>query len=261
MAQVVRSHDEHGVRTLLLDSGDGRNAVGPELNRQLDEAFAAAAADERVRVVVLTGEGRMFSAGGNLNLLLEGLDRFDPEEMRRSLLASLEIVGRIVTFPKPTLALLNGPAAGGGMAFALACDLRIAAQRAKLVYAYGAIGLAGDFGMNWLLGRLLGPGRARSFAFGGAVGADRALALGLVDEVVADEALRETGMARARELAKMSGPALAAIKRNLDCSRLSFAEAGAIEAESFIALRAGPEHRAAVEAMAAQLGIKGRPKG
>ncbi|MCK9544135.1 MAG: enoyl-CoA hydratase-related protein [Novosphingobium sp.] len=147
--------------------------------------------------------------------------------------------------------MLNGAAAGGGLALALACDLRIASDQAKLAYAYGTIGLAGDFGINWLLARLTGPGRARSIAFGGPVGAADAFRLGLVDEVVEAGALACRTIARARALAEMSAPALTAIKRNLDAASLGFAQAGKLEAESFLALRGGPEHRAALERLMA----------
>jgi enoyl-CoA hydratase/carnithine racemase len=255
MTQPVRIHDQEGIRTLVLDRGDGRNAVGPDMTAALTAALDDAAGDDSVRVVVLTGEGRMFSAGGNLAQLRDGAGQSRPEEEREALAVAFGLTRRIVEFPRPTIALINGPAAGGGLALALACDLRLASTRAKLVYAYGAIGLAGDFGLNWLLGRLIGPARSRSFAFGGPASAEQALALGLVDSVHPPEALVEAGLARARELAAMSPPALTAIKRNLDCAHLSLAEAGAVEADSFVALRASPEHRAALEAMMVQLGL------
>lgn len=250
---LVRSVDDGGVRTLVLDRPGGQNAVGPDMQAALATALDRAGDDPRVHVVVLTGAGDMFSAGGDVQGLRDGLDARDPQREAEGLAFALRVIRHILAFPKPTIALLNGAAAGGGLALALACDMRIAAEGAKLAYAYAMIGLAGDFGINWLLARLIGPARARSVAFGGPLSAAEALRLGLVDRVVPADALAATGMGQARALAALSPPALAAIKRNLDAALLGFEEASALEQESFLVLRGSPEHRAAIDAMLERL--------
>ncbi|MET0361916.1 MAG: enoyl-CoA hydratase-related protein [Sphingobium sp.] len=256
---LIRFEDDDGVRTLVLDRGDGQNAVGPDMQAALAPALDAAAADPAVHVLILTGAGKMFSAGGDLGGLLTNLPTRDPVVERQGLSVALEVVQRILTFPKPTIAMINGAAAGGGLALALACDMRIMSAKAKLAYAYAMIGLAGDFGINWLLARLVGPARARTVAFGGPLDAQEAWRLGIVDTVVAPEDLEAATRERARGLATLSGAALAAIKRNIDAADLSFAEAGERESESFIALRSGGEHRLALETMLAQISArKGR---
>jgi enoyl-CoA hydratase/carnithine racemase len=253
MAALIRHRDVDGIRTLILDRGDGQNAVGPDMQAALAPALEDAAADPSVRVLILTGAGAMFSAGGSLHGLIESLSARDLARERQALAFALEVVERILTFPKPTIAMINGAAAGGGLALALACDVRIMSTGAKLAHAYATIGLAGDFGINWLLARLVGPGRARSVAFGGPVSAEDAWRLGMVDALVAPEELGSATMTRARPLARLSGAAVKAIKQNIDAADLTFAEAGRQESDSFIALRGGPDHRAALEAMLARL--------
>ena len=191
----------------------------------------------------------MFSAGGNLQALLDGLRTRDMAAERAALDAAVATVDLLRTLPIPTLAAVNGPAAGGGLALALACDLRVAADSAKFAYAYGAIGLAGDLGINWLLVRAVGQARARSIAFGGVLDSQAALAAGLVESVVPDAALLEEAQRRAQHLAHIPASAAAAIKANLDfATEHDFAKAALHECESFQRVRGGAAHRAAVEA-------------
>jgi len=242
--------DADGVRTLTLDRPGAHNAVGPDMLALLHDAIEAAAADDAIRALVLTGAGRMFSAGGDLGLLLASIDSRDPVAERAALAKAVKPVDALLRFPKPSIAMVNGAAAGGAIALTLACDLRIASTEALFAYAYPRIALAGDLGMNWLLARLLGPARARRVALASSVSAQEALRMGLVDDLAAPDDLAATVAESARRLAKLSPLAVAAVKRNLDAaSALSFADACAMEADSFVALRGAPDHRAAVEAM------------
>ena len=237
------------VRVLTINRADAHNALSSELVAAIGAGLADAAQDVAVGSVVLTGSGRMFSAGGNLDRLLaeRGADTRAAEVTQ--LARCLEIIGALVEFPKPTIAMVNGPVAGGGLALALGCAVRIASERARFVYAYTSIGLAGDLGVNWLLGRLLGRRRALSFALAPSWTAEEALRLGLIDHVASADDLREVTLGRARELAAVPAAAFAQIRRNIEASVLPFAEGAAIEAEAFHAMRDTDEHRAAVAAL------------
>lgn len=246
---LIQSIDEGNVRTLTLDRSDGHNAIGPDLLCELAAALDATRADPTIGALILTGAGSMFSAGGNLQALLDGLRTRDMAAERAALDAAVATVDLLRTLPIPTLAAVNGPAAGGGLALALACDLRVAADSAKFAYAYGAIGLAGDLGINWLLVRAVGQARARSIVFGGVLDSQAALAAGLVESVVPDAALLEEAQRRAQHLAHIPASAAAAIKANLDfATEHDFAKAALHECESFQRVRGGAAHRAAVEA-------------
>jgi len=242
--------DADGVRFLTLNRPGAHNAIGSDMLALLHDAVEAAAADDAVRALVLTGAGGMFSAGGDLASLLASIDSRDPAEERAALAEAVEPVAALLRFPKPSIAMVNGAAAGGAIALTLACDLRVASTEALFAYAYPRIALAGDLGMNWLLTRLLGPARARRVAFAPSVSAQEALRLGLVDDLFAPGDLASAVADKARRLAMLSPGAVVAIKRNLDAAPgLSFADACAMEADSFVTLRGAPDHRVAVEAM------------
>ncbi|CAM8672639.1 enoyl-CoA hydratase/isomerase family protein [Sphingobium sp.] len=247
---IIHINDTDNVRTLTIDRPGGHNAIGTDLLGELAAALEATKADARIRALILTGAGSMFSAGGNLQALVDSLSSRDVAVERASLEAAVATVDLLRTMPIPTLAAVNGPAAGGGFALALACDLRIASPCAKFAYAYGAIGLAGDLGINWLLVRTLGQARARTVAFGGTLDAQAACAIGLVDSVVADADLAAEAARRARMLASIPPFAAAGIKDNLDfAADHDFASSATRERESFQMLRSSPAHRAAVEAI------------
>jgi enoyl-CoA hydratase/carnithine racemase len=163
-----------------------------------------------------------------------------------------EIAGSLHRMRKPTLAALPGPAAGAGMAIALACDLRIAARSAFLSTAYARIGLSGDYGIAWLLTRVVGPGRARELMLTAErVGADQAERLGLVNRLADDASLPAEAFALARSLAHGPQVALAYIKDNLD-EALGIDHATAIdrEADRLLKARSTADHREAVQAFA-----------
>lgn len=246
---LIAISDTDNVRTLILDRPGGHNAIGPDLLAELALALQATRADDNIGALILTGAGAMFSAGGDVQALLDGLSTRDVATEGAALEAAVMTVDLLRTMPIPTLAAVNGPAAGGGLALALACDLRIAANSAKFAYAYGAIGLAGDLGINWLLVRALGQARARTIAFGGAFGSQAALAIGLVDSVVPDAALVAEALGRARKLVHIPPSAATAIKANLDfAADHDFADAAAHERNSFQTLRSSAAHLSAVEA-------------
>jgi 2-(1,2-epoxy-1,2-dihydrophenyl)acetyl-CoA isomerase len=177
----------------------------------LDE-LGRAAHDAEVRCVVVSGAGRGFCSGGDVSRMRERNEGDGPgltvEQRMASLRRAEEVSLVLHELPKPTIAAINGAAAGAGLSIALACDLRIAADSARLVTAFARVGFSGDFGGTWLMTRLVGPARAKEFYFlADPIDANRALALGLVNRVVPAASLMDETAALARRLA--SGPAIA----------------------------------------------------
>ncbi|MGH2407273.1 MAG: enoyl-CoA hydratase-related protein [Candidatus Limnocylindrales bacterium] len=195
---VLRVEDEAGVRTLTLDRPDALNALDRELKEVLLAAFRGAARDSHVRAVVLTGAGRAFCAGQDLRERGEGAPSL-AEELRERYIPLVLAMRRL---EKPIVAAVNGVAAGAGFSLALACDLRVIAEGATFVAAFGRIGLVPDSGMTWFLPRLVGPARAAEILMlPDAIDAARAERIGLADRVVAAGTVVAEAQAIARRLA------------------------------------------------------------
>jgi len=203
--------DDDGVAIITLNDG-GMNTLNLELLEDLSRDIDAIRADDAIRVLVLTGEGRAFSAGGDMPMLKRA--SADP-----GLIVKLGEVGHRVSIglellEKPVLCAVNGVAAGGGVDLALACDLRIATRDARFVMTFTRIGLMPDLGGTYRLPRLVGVAKAKELIFlGHPVGADQALELGLVNALVDASELMSFTMDWARTLASERAPrALAAAK-------------------------------------------------
>jgi 2-(1,2-epoxy-1,2-dihydrophenyl)acetyl-CoA isomerase len=221
------------------------------LGTQIVNAVHEAERDDEVGVIVLTGAGRVFSAGGDINGLIASFDAPKPdEELRVQLAQSASGCLALMDSAKPTIALVNGAAAGGGLAIAAACDIRIAGQSAKFAYAYPRIALAGDLAANWSLMRILGPAKARYFCLTGKIlTAAEALKIGLVEEVHADAELMAAGLLLAAAIAAMSPMALAQVKAGLEAAcNLPRDAAIAVETANFLIARRHPDHREAAKA-------------
>lgn len=204
------------VATLTLDRPAALNALDVPLKSALLDALVSIGADRAIRAVILTGTGRAFCAGQDL------AERDDPAaapldvELRERY---HPIVRALRAMDQPVIAALNGVAAGAGASLAFACDLRIAADSARFVLAFGRIGLVPDSGATWFLPRLLGSARAAEVALlGDPLDADDALRLGLVTRVVPGDALLDEARAMADRLAAGAPGALAATKHALDRS-------------------------------------------
>ena len=207
------------VATLTLNRPDRLNALSPSIFDGLLEALPRLGADAQIAVVVLTGAGRGFCAGGDVKSMAEGSVQLSVEDAVRRLRGWMEISRLLHEIPKPTIAMVNGPAAGAGLAMALACDLRIAAESARFITAFVKVGYSGDFGGSYFLSQLVGTGKARELYYtGDPLDASQALALGLVNSVVPDPELPEATMALARRLAGGPGIALGLMKRNLNAA-------------------------------------------
>jgi 2-(1,2-epoxy-1,2-dihydrophenyl)acetyl-CoA isomerase len=221
MSQELIESIEGGVATLTMNRPDARNALTPDMMRGLAEALPRLAADPAVRAVVLTGAGRAFCSGGDVKRFAQaaasGGSPTSFDHRVNDLRSRMEITRWLHEMPKPTLAVIPGPAAGAGLSMALACDMRIAADDAKLTTAFSKVGLSGDFGGGYFLNHLVGSAMARELYFTArVVGAAEAKAIGMVNRVVPFEQLAAAAREYAQELASLPTIAVGYMKKNLN---------------------------------------------
>jgi enoyl-CoA hydratase/carnithine racemase len=243
------------VAIITLNRPEARNALSDNLTPALRIQIKACGDNPEVGAVLITGAGKAFCAGGNVKGM--GAHR-DPNKRDMSVEAKVAdlqerqrlLTGALVSLRKPTIAALPGPAVGAGLALAMACDIRIAAQSAFISTGYARIALSGDYGIAWLLTRLVGTARARELMFTSErVEAARCEVIGLVNRVVPDERLQDEAFEFARSLAEGPALALRAMKDNLDeALALDFATARDHEAERLIMLTTTADHKEAVQA-------------
>ncbi len=215
----IAAHSRNHVTTITLDRADKLNAFSGTMREDLLQALRAAEADGDCRVVVITGAGRAFCAGGDVEFMAGLRKSGDPAGFRKLLDAGRDVVVQIATMPKPVIASINGVAAGAGCNLALACDYRIASDQAKLGETFVRIGIHPDWGGTWLLPRLIGRGAAfEMLTTGRLVEGDEALRIGLVDRIVAAEALVAETENLAASMAAGPPQAIADIKRALTAS-------------------------------------------
>jgi 2-(1,2-epoxy-1,2-dihydrophenyl)acetyl-CoA isomerase len=205
-----------GVATITLNRPDALNSLTVPMKVELLEALRTVERDGAARAVVLTGAGRAFCAGQDLRerlhpdaapLGVELRERYNP------------IIRAMRSLPKPIVGAINGVAAGAGASLAMACDLRIAADRASFALAFGRVGLVPDSGATWFLPRLVGEARAAEIALlGDPVSAEDALRIGLVGLVVATEQLTTEARSVAERLAAGAPQAIALTKRALNAT-------------------------------------------
>lgn len=201
-----------GVATITLNRPDKLNAFAGTMREQLLDALHAANDDE-TRAVVITGAGRAFCSGGDIETMVQLRREGDVEGFRKLLAAGAAIVTRIRSFRVPVIASVNGVAAGAGCNLALACDYRIGASSARFGQSFARIGLVPDWGGTWLLPRLIGESRAIELMTSGRlVNAAEALELGMLDKVVPDESLSAETDSLAATIAQGAPLAIDAIK-------------------------------------------------
>ena len=233
MSDVVLLTREGSVATITLNRPEQMNALNGALLDALVGRGQEVADDPAVRCVVVTGSGRAFSAGGDLHALMhEGL-LSDAAALERQ-----EHISRLLhEMPKPTVAAINGAAAGAGLSIALACDFRIAGQHAKLTTAFANVGLSGDFGGTWTLQRLVGPAKARElYLLADVISADEALELGLVNRVVSPRDFDDEVRSFVQRLANGPTAAYGRIKANLAFgANHTLGETLALEAANMVA--------------------------
>ena len=253
-----------GVATITFNRPHKRNALSDQLTPALREMLLRFDEDPAVRVVVLTGAGTAFCAGGDVSGMGSGArsGRAAPTAPRRSFQDGVRelqrkqetLTLRLFELSKPTIAALPGPAAGAGLSIALACDIRLAAESAFVTTAFANIGLSGDYGASWLLPQLVGVAKAKELFFTGRrVGAAEGLALGIFNEVVPDDALRDRTQALARTIANGPPVALRYMKENLNRALgADFRTCLALEADRMSRSAQTQDHKEAVAAFLAK---------
>ena len=243
----------HGVATLTLNRPEARNALSAQLSPALGRMIVQCGADDTVRALLITGAGTAFCAGGDVKNMGDrrvATDQSPDERFRIMQQRHQGVCGALYALRKPTVAALPGPAAGAGLAIALACDIRVASVSAFVSTGYAGVGLSGDYGIAWLLSHAVGPSRARQLLLTNErVAAVRAAELGIVHRVVADEALQQEAFALARSLAEGPSIAFRYIKDNLDeAMEIAYPTAIDREAERMLRAQGTEDHREAVRA-------------
>jgi enoyl-CoA hydratase/carnithine racemase len=208
---------EERVAVVTLNRPEARNAITLEMKQALARLIPRLGDDAAVGCLLLTGAGPAFCAGGDTRRMAADGRLPSPEERLELLRWEHGIPAALHGLARPVVAALPGPAAGAGLALALACDLRIAAESAFVTTSYVRLGLSGDYGGSWFLTRLVGTARARELYFlGDRVGARDCERLGLVNRVVPDADLEAESVALARRIAAGPPIALAYMKDNLN---------------------------------------------
>ena len=221
MTQELLEAVKDGVAVLTMNRPDRLNALSDPMLDAMLEALPRLAEASDVGVVVLTGAGRGFCAGGDVKAMAEGREMTGDtlEERAQWLRAKMETSRWLHEMPKPTIAMVRGAAAGAGLSLALACDLRVAGESAKFATAFARVGYSGDFGGSYYLTKLVGTAKARELYYTAEViDARQALALGIVNRVVPDERLEDETMALAAKIARGPRVALRYMKRNMNAA-------------------------------------------
>ncbi|QND73057.1 enoyl-CoA hydratase [Tardiphaga robiniae] len=243
------------VAVITLNRPEARNSLSDHLTPALRTMIRTCGENPDVGALLITGAGTAFCSGGDVKSMGAHRKQAVLEMSFDERVADLQerqrlLTGALVAVRKPTIAALPGPAAGAGLAIAMACDIRIAAQSAFVSTGYLRVGLSGDYGIAWLLTRLVGTARARELMFTAEkVDASRAEAIGLFNRVVPDDRLQDEAFTLARGMAQGPTLALRYMKDNLDeALAFDFTTARDHEAERLIRTTMTADHREAVQA-------------
>ncbi len=231
--RTFRYEEEGAIATITLNRPERLNALTFEVYAELRDTFVALADRDSVRAVLLTGEGRGFCSGGDVDLIIGELVHRDAPALLEFTRLTGSLIKSIRALPKPIVAAVNGVAAGAGAVIALACDFRVGSEHASLAFLFTKVGLAGaDMGAAYLLPRVVGLARATEMLFfGEAIEAKDALRIGLLSRVVPHSLLLPETRAYAERLA--SGPTFAlGLTKTLLNHELDVDFASAIEAEA-----------------------------
>lgn len=204
------------VATITLNRPEKLNAIGGPMREEILAALYSVESDESLRVVILTGAGRGFCAGGDIDNLKRLRDAKD-EEGFRAILSKGQAISRFIrSMSKPVIAAVNGPCAGAGFSLALSCDIRIGSEEASFGPSFARIGLHPDWGGSWLLPRLIGSARSCELVFtGGMVSAVDAERIGLVNRVVSPDSLIASAEKLARSMARNPSGVLGLAKKSI----------------------------------------------
>ena len=253
------AHVDGDVGVIMFNRPERRNALSSEVYAGFERAMPVMALDPEVRVLMITGAGGAFCAGGDVKGMNESNQSGQPRVGRPSpvdaRVAQLRQWHRntslaIHQFPKPVVAVLPGAAAGAGLSFALAADIRLAAERAVLVTAFANVGVSGDFGGSWFLTQLVGTAKAKELYFTSPrLTAAEALDLGMVNQVLPDDGFEEAAMVWCRDLARRAPIATVLMKENLNRALTAdLATALEAEASNMVRTMSTADHREAAAA-------------
>ncbi len=213
---VLLQSREGSIVTLTMNRPDRLNALDNHLSTALNEALTRIAADHSVHVVILTGAGRAFCAGGDLAVIGKGRAAGDDTELAPILRSGMQAVLKMRTMPQPVIAAVNGPAAGAGMNLALAADIRVAVEEAVFGQNFAKVGLYPDYGGTYFLPQLIGPAKAAElFYTGDMIDAKTALRLGILNHVFAVDRFDAEVQSLAAKIATGAQVAIRAVKQSI----------------------------------------------
>ena len=256
MSELLESFDG-GILTLTINRPEVHNALNEGISAALNDALGRAEKDPAIRCLVLTGAGKVFCAGGDINVQASGdllSEDKDPKAAHAELVDMLKDGTRfsqmIYNFPKPTLAIMPGAAAGAGLALALACDFRFCLDTAKITTAFAKLGLSSDSGLSFFLPRLVGASKARELCFfSDVITGEDALKIGLVNAIASQDTFAQDARAYAERLAALPTAAITRMKENLNQSEyLTLSEACDLESENVARSMATSDHKRAAAA-------------
>lgn len=246
-----------GVLTLTINRPQAHNTMDEVICEGLSSALQRAQSNPAVRCVVVTGAGSVFCAGGDVKRQASGTlidEEADPEQAHAALAKMIRdgvnVFGLLYNLSKPTLAIMQGAAAGAGLALALACDLRFCLDTAKLTTAFTKIGISTDSGLSYFLPRLVGNAKARELCFTADVLTGReALDIGLVTKIASQDNFAEEARAYAEKLAALPTIAIGYVKQNLAASEhASLEQVFDLESENVARCMATQDHKNAAAA-------------
>jgi len=251
--------DAEGVATITLNRPERLNALTFEVYRELTETFTALRSETEVRAVVITGAGRAFCSGGDVHDIIGELFNRDMEGLLEFTRMTCELVANIRALHKPVIASLNGTTAGAGACIALASDIRIASEDAKIAFLFVKVGLSGaDMGAAYLLPRVVGLAKATQLLYtGDFISAPEAERIGLYNRVVPGSQLKAATQELAERLAHGPAFALAKTKELLDReAHMNLEAALECEAQAQAICMQHPDYREAYEAFVAKRAAK-----
>src|SRR5438128_10633998 len=203
MYQTIIFSTADSIAAIKLNRPEKLNAFGGPMREEILDALEKIARDDDIRAVIVTGEGRAFSAGGDIQHLKQLRDNKDESGFRNILSYGQKITGAMRSLGKPVIAAVNGPCAGAGLSFALGCDIRIASDKATFGPSFALIGLHPDWGGSWFLPKLVGSAKACELVFTGTmISAEDAQRIGLINRIVRHDALLPTVMEVAGKIAE-----------------------------------------------------------
>ncbi len=221
------SHIHGNIGIITLNRPEAKNALSDELTPALRIQISNFDQDKRVNVLIITGAGDAFCAGGDVKSMNSdsvkkvgwNKDKSDKDVIKNLQKKQMTLTHNLYNFSKPTIALLPGAAAGAGLSIALACDFRFASQNAFAIAGYVKIALTGDYGMSWLLPRIVGVSKCKEMMFSNSkILSEEAINIGLFDKILKEKTLLKSCLDYANIISNFSPIALKAIKKNIQSS-------------------------------------------